>query len=178
MIRRWTCAWALTTICSAAACGCGSGSAQAPVGWSSDDPDPSGVDVALRASDGTAFAISQLRGRPVLLFLFATFDGVSQASLRPLSRFARHNSNVHVVGIAVQPDARVLLGLWVSALTPPFTVGYEQEETIAQGTSELGAIEAVPTFLLLDGAGRIRARHVGYATDQKLERMLDETGLR
>jgi len=132
----------------------------------------------LRTSEGEPLNLGQLRGQPVLLFLFATYDGVSQASLRPLARFVRQHPDVQVVGVAVQPDASLLAAAWAQALSPPFTVCYEPEDRITQGATNLGPFEAVPTYVLLDAQGRERARHVGFGSQRKLESMLEAVAAR
>jgi len=166
---------ALVTIALAAlgaACGGSSADSEGAVGVSTAQAAQAPIELALRTSQGTFVDVGDLRGKPVVLFLFATFDGMSQAALRPLSRFYRQHPEVHVIGIAVQPNPQMLLDPYVSALAVPFTVTYDPEERILPGTSMLGRVRVVPTYIVLDAHGFIRARHQGFASESKLERLL------
>ncbi len=161
-------------LCVAVSLSTACGSASAPVGRSEARPDPRAIELALRTPAGDWIHIGDLRGRPVLLFLFATFDGISQAALRPLSRFTRRHGDVHVVGIASQPDASQLLDPYERALTPPFPLTYDPERNVNEGTSVLGAIEAVPTFIMFDASGVEVGRHVGFPNTGTLERLRED----
>jgi len=170
--RRCSVALASACVLVGTTLGCG-GSQSEGVGRSDRVPDRAPIELTLRTPDGAFVDVGDLRGQPTLLFLFATFDGVSQASLRTLRRFFLRHPDVHLVGIAVQPQAAELVGAYAEALHVPFTVTYEPEERIAVGLSSLGAFEAVPTFVMLDARGREVGRHVGFASDRKLETFLE-----
>lgn len=152
-----------------ASCG---GSAPPPVGVSAPRARPEPLELTLRAPDGRWLDVGDLRGHRVVIFLFATFDGTSQAALRPLSRLVRHRPDVYVVGVAAQPDARDLLEAWAAALSPPFPVAYDPDERVSRGTSNLGALDAIPSFVVLDEDGFVVARHSGYASESRLDALL------
>ena len=126
----------------------------------------------LRRPSGEWIHLGDLRGKPVLLFVFATFDGVSQAALRPTSRFARAHPEAHVLGIAAQPDANQLLDPYERALAPSFPLTYDPARDVHHGTSPLGSLEAVPTYVMLDAFGVEVDRHVGFPSSRTLERLL------
>ncbi len=131
------------------------------------------LELALRKVDGTFFEVGEQRGKPVLVFVFATFDGVSQAALDPLRRFVEaHGDDVLVVGIAAQPNARELLDAYVHALEPPFVATYDPEERITSGSSDLEDITTVPTYVMLDARGIEVARQEGLAQLRRLDEML------
>ncbi len=133
------------------------------------------VELTLRGTSGEWIHLGDLRGKPVLLFLMATFDGVSQAALRPTSRFVRHHAGeLHVLGVAVQPNPQPLLVPYVDALQPPFPFTYQMEGTIGEGTSALGALEAIPTYVMLDAYGVEVDRHVGFPNTSTLDVMLQK----
>lgn len=173
---RWAHRVVVATLCTmAVACG----GAQAGVGTSHAPRAPEPLALLLRTTEGDPVDVATLRGKPVMLFFFATFDTLSQAATRPLSRFARqHASDVHVVGVAVQPDAATLAGAWAAALEVPFDVAYEPEPKVLAGLTEVGELAGVPTFVVLDDAGRIVARHTGFASENKLERLLEVAAAR
>lgn len=132
------------------------------------------VELTLRTPERGYIDVGDLRGAPVLLFVFSTYDGISQATIQSLRRFYIRHRDVHVVGIAAQPEPRDLLGPYRDALGVPFSLSYDETSSVARGTSMLGALEAVPTVVILDSRGYVRGRHVGYATLRKLEEMLAE----
>ena len=132
------------------------------------------IELALRIPNGAFIHLGDLRDTPTLLFVFATFDGVSQAALRPTSRFARLNGDeVHVIGVLAQPNAGTFAEIFASALHPPFSITYDPDERIEQGTSSLGQIEAVPLFIMIDAEGYVRGKHVGFPNAHTLDRLLE-----
>ncbi len=140
--------------------GCGGGGAAA--GGAGASARPGAVELSLRDTDGEWRELSSYRGAPLLVFVFATYDGASQASLRPLSRLMHDYPELQVIGIAAQFDAEMLVDAWVYALAPPFAVVYDAGEEIAQGRSGLGPIDAVPTYITLDATGHFVERLTGY----------------
>ena len=70
------------------------------------------LNLGVRLSDGRWLELADLRGTPVLLFVFATFDAVSQAALKSLRPFVPQHPEVVVVGIAAQPRAAQLVEAW------------------------------------------------------------------
>jgi hypothetical protein len=155
------------------AAACGGGSAERRTGEEHAERAQEPVELALRAPDGRFVDVGDLRGRPTLLWVFATFDGVCQAAIRPLSRFARAHPEVHVVGVAAQPNAQLLLDAYQSALQPPFVLTYDADERVTEGTSDLGDVDTVPTYVMLDAEGMEVARHTGFAGENRLERLFD-----
>jgi peroxiredoxin len=155
------------------------GGAQTGVGTSHAARAPEPLALMLRTTEGDPIDVATLRGKPVVLFFFATFDTLSQAATRPLARFARqHADDVRVVGVAVQPDAATLAGAWASALDVPFDVAYEPEPRVLAGLTQVGELAGVPTFIVLDREGRIVARHTGFASENKLGRLLEPASAR
>jgi len=132
-------------------------------GTSRDTAPPSAtgprLDLGVRLSDGRWLELADLRGKPVLLFVFATFDAVSQASLTPLRPFVPQHPGIIVVGIAAQPRAMQLVEAWAYALDPPF--------------GSLGKIEIVPTFILYGAHGYEIDRATGLLTEGDLARLVE-----
>ena len=141
-------------------------------------PSLDAVDLGLRRADGTFVDVADLRGSFVLLFVFATFDGVSQMLLSPLRSVAERHADLHIVGVAAQPSARLLVDAYEHALEPPFPITYDPEETILEGARGLGAIEAIPTLVVLDRRGIEVARHTGFADEAMIEELLRGAGVR
>ncbi len=110
--------------------------------------------------------------------IFATFDAMSQMALTPLRAIAERYPDVRIVGVAAQPSARLLVEPYEVALSPPFPVTYDPEETVAEGASMLGEIEGVPTFIVLDRRGMEIARRLGFTEEAQLAEMLAAAGAR
>jgi len=154
--------------------GCGGASASDDVGRGRAARQAEPIELALRTPEGVFVDLGDLRGKPIVLFVFATFDTESQAATRPLARFQRaHVGDAHVVGIAVQPNAAELVGPWSQALGITFTVTYEPEPRILAGATDLGTLAGVPSYIVLDAEGLVVARHTGFASENKLARLLD-----
>ena len=130
------------------------------------------LELGLRLSDGRWIELGDLRGTPVLLFVFATFDMVSQASLKPLRPFVQQHPDVAVIGVASEPRATQLVEAWAYALDPPFLVGADPYGSVENGRSALGKIETVPTYILYDQEGYERARVTGYQSEGQLAEMV------
>jgi hypothetical protein len=116
--------------------------------------------------------IGELRGRAGLLFFFSTFDNVSQAMLTPLALVVKAHPESFFVGIAVQPDARLLVDAWAHALEPPFPVGWEPKDTVTTERSPVGIIDTVPTIVSVDVFGRPVERVQGLLQARELDEML------
>ena len=131
------------------------------------------LDLGLRLSDGRWLELADLRGTPVLLFVFATFDAVSQASLKSLRPFVPQHPEVIVVGIAAQPRAVQLVEAWAYALDPPFVVGADPYGRVENGETMLGKIETVPTYILYGANGYEIDRTTGLVTEGDLARLVE-----
>lgn len=145
--------------CGATATGIGTSHAERPEGP---------VDLSLVTSDGERVELASQRGGVVLLFIVSTYDGVCQAAIRPVSSFTVSHLDTVVLGVVAQPAAETFAPLYAETFSPPFTVTYEPEGTIVLGTSDLGAFDAVPTFVMLDAYGVVADTHVGWITDERL----------
>ena len=151
---------------------CGGGSS-APRETTPEPGSSARLDLGIRLSDGRWFELADLRGTPVLLFVFATFDAVSQASLKSFRPFVPQHPEVVVVGVAAQPRASQLVEAWAYALDPPFAVGADPYGRVENGESMLGKIETVPTFILYDADGYEIARDSGLLSEGDLAKLIE-----
>ncbi|MEO0323267.1 MAG: TlpA disulfide reductase family protein [Myxococcota bacterium] len=150
---------------------CGAAGARPGAPAAAEDP---GLELALRGADGSWLHVGDLRGRPLLLFFFATYDPTSQAAFRPVTSFAEaHADDARVLGVAAQPDARAFLGAFEAAVAPPFPLAYDADDRVRSGESAVGALPGVPSFLMLDARGEIVGNHVGFPPREVLEVLLD-----
>ena len=142
-------------------------------GTTPDSASGARLDLGLRLTDGRWLELADLRGTPVLLFVFATFDTVSQASLTSLRPFVPQHPEVVVIGIAAQPRAGQLVEAWAYALDPPFLVGANPYGHVENGESMLGKIEIVPTYILYDANGYEIHRTTGLLSEADLARLVE-----
>lgn len=129
------------------------------------------LELTLARLDGQLLFVGEMRGQPVLLYFFATYDVVSHGNVMPLGAFTEAHPEVRVVAVAIQPNARQFVDAWVNALRPPFEVTFDPDDAIRNGTTALGQL-GVPTFLLLDADGVPRAALAGEQTSVSIAEML------
>lgn len=166
--RVYICALVLAVVTA-----CGASNAE-PVTGRTTEAGPQAIDQTLYTASGSVLEVRDFRGAPLFVFFFATWDGVSQASLRPLTRLVATNPDVEVLGIAVQPDARTLLDPYERALSPPFPLTYDPNDLLTSGTSPFGTIDGIPTFVLLNADGIEVARHTGFPNSRTFDNMMAE----
>jgi len=168
------CGLFLIPILVVAALGCASGASS---GQRTTQTPEKGMrlDLGLRLSDGHWLELADLRGsKPLLLFVFATFDTVSQASLKSLRPFVSLHPEILVIGVAAQPRATQLVEAWAYALDPPFPVGANPYGDVENGESCLGKIETVPTFILYDAQGYEIDRTTGLLSEAELAQFVEQ----
>lgn len=136
------------------------------------EADERAIDLTLRTTDGRIVELADQRGSPVLIVAFASYDDGSQAVLREVGTFARQHLDVLVLGLMVQPDAATFAPLFDETMHPPFAIVYDERGLVAEGNSSLGGLPAIPCLYAIDGAGRLRGRHVGYASLGEIEALV------
>ena len=156
--------------CALALAGCGPSEPTTPVGVSSAVPEGT-VELSLETTDGRTVEVADQRGGLLLLFVLATWDGVSQAAMRPVARFTRAHMDTVVLGVVVQPDAQTFATMLAETFVPPYTIVFDPRDTVGRGLSDLGPLEAVPSFYMIDASGHIVARHVGVIAERDLDAM-------
>ncbi|MGF1465349.1 MAG: TlpA family protein disulfide reductase [Sandaracinaceae bacterium] len=137
-------------------------------------PADDAVVLDLRLADGTFLNLADFRGRPLLVFVFTTYDAGSQSVLLPLQCLREQRPDVVQVGIAAQPSARLLIPTYIDVIEPPFVTSYDPTGTVREGTSALGPIPGVPAFLAIDARGSIRAHLLGFAECDALVDLVDQ----
>jgi thiol-disulfide isomerase/thioredoxin len=114
---------------------------------------------ALRESlvQGESFDLAAHRGRPVLVYFWATWCAVCKLEQGAIESVAGDHT---VVGVAMRsgPDAEVMKYLRENSLAVP--VVNDPDGAIA----DAWGVRATPTSFVLDGAGAIRFREVGYTS--------------
>lgn len=127
------------------------------------------LDLELARTDGNRIELSSLRGKPLLLFVFATYDEASQFDMVPLARFAESEPEVTVIGVALQPEADKFLRLFKRSLQVPFELFYDPDNALLGGSSALGKIPGIPAVIAIDKEGRVRDSLLGPTTVDALK---------
>jgi hypothetical protein len=145
------------------ACATASGSTQ---------PEAAALKLKLARADGRTIELSAYAGKPLLLFLLATYDQGSQVALLGLTQFAKLEPTQQIAGVLVQPDAATFLPLFKESVEVPFELFDEPEQRILHGQTALGQHRAVPAFVLLDAAGRIQDVRYGVLKVDEIKQLV------
>lgn len=130
------------------------------------------VSLVLTEANGETLSLPRPRGRPLLLVLFATYDSASQLLWQPLATAKAGFPDLDVVGVALQPDAAVLLPMYGQTLAIDAALAYDPGASVLSGQSDLGRIERVPELILLSSDGHLLARRLGAAPHDELREWL------
>lgn len=170
--RNAQCGWSATSITTVLfAVGCGGATAPQIPPAATHEPVP----LVLVESNGRRVAAAELRGKQTLLFVFATFDGMSQAALTPIRQFVEQHPDIQVVGILHEPNARTFLPAWEAASTPPFLATWERSGSLIRGSGGFQPVTTVPSYVLLDARGHEAGRHAGYLALEELDQFVERS---
>jgi cytochrome c biogenesis protein CcmG, thiol:disulfide interchange protein DsbE len=128
-------------------------------------------------SDHGQVDLAALRGRVVYLDFWASWCPPCRKSFPWMSDMqARYGSQgLTVVAVNLDPD-RALLAKFLATYPPGFTVAYDP----MGGVAELYDVMGMPSSYLIDRAGRIQSRHIGFrdedaaALEAKIRALLPE----
>lgn len=141
----------------------------------SDSGEPGAVlDLALRTASGAYIDLADYRGAPLLIALLGSYDTLSQASLNSLTRVAHRHPDMLVVGVLVQQGADMLVDAYTAGAHVPFPIAYEPDGDLLAGRSALGTLQTIPVFVALDAEGRIAATESGYASERRVEELVEQ----
>lgn len=144
-----------------------------PIG-AAGTPSPSPITLSLESLTGEPIDLASLRGRAVLVIAFNHDDLRSQATLRDAERVARaHPDSLTVIALCGNPGSfrtlRTLLEAFARVLELEVTKIAIADDHVREGTSPLGAIEHVPTTILINRAGIVSRTVVGLVDQQGME---------
>ena len=116
----------------------------------------------LRALDGAEVALSESRGKTVVLYFFAPWCGVCSASSKNVValREARGEDEVAIYAVGLDWSTTGELSRFAREheLNVPVLLGDD-------GVRRSYSIQAYPTVYVIDDRGRVRDRVVGYTTE-------------
>lgn len=117
------------------------------------------VAVTLPAADGGEVDFSRLRGRLVVVHVFATWSLGAQSDVEQLDDVFAGNT-VAVVGVALDLMPATVVPPWQRGSGARYPIALA-DDAVRAGTSVLGTVDRVPMTLLLDRSGAIVRRHIG-----------------
>ena len=121
---------------------------------------PRGPQVSLRLEsvDGGEIDTVAYRGRVVVLHLFDTAAPGAAVDADQLNALARAEPRrVVVIGVSLDPEGHRVIAGWRRAVSAGYLIA-RGGEAVRGGRSPLGPIEVIPTTVVLDRDGAVRAR--------------------
>jgi hypothetical protein len=128
--------------------------------------------LTLAAADGGEVDFLRLRGRLVVVHLFATWSLAAQADVAQLDEVFAGNA-VAVVGLAVDLKGSVVVPPWQRGSGVRYPIAMA-DDAVRAGGSPIGSIERVPMTLIVNRSGAVVRRHVGPLPRGALARWLRE----
>jgi thiol-disulfide isomerase/thioredoxin len=130
-------------------------------------------DFRLTNVAGGEIALSELRGKVVLIDFWATWCGPCRASIPHLNTLHKQLSDrgFEIVGISVDRDQRSTPAIdLVRAFMKQTPLVYPVAMADMQTVRAYGGIRSIPTAFLVDREGRVRKQYVGMQPPAVLER--------
>ena len=139
--------------------------------WFSPSGTRQAPEVAVETLDGGELALSDLRGRPVLVTFWATTCTTCVAEIPHLAELHRDlgPQGLKIVAIAMPYDPPPQVKQMVSERDMPYTVALDREGT---ATAAFGEVKLTPTHFLIAPDGRIVQHKLGQLDMDRLRTRL------
>ncbi len=127
--------------------------------------------------DGVPYTSDSAMGRTTVVLFLTTYDTASQiAATRFNLEIHRFKRRVNALGVAMEPpNHAVLVGVFHDSLHLSYPLLMPDPATLA-GHGPFGAIDVVPTWVILDGSGRQIWRGTGVSAIGTLHGILEGLG--
>lgn len=129
-------------------------------------------DFELAALNGGSLRLSDFRGQPVLLTFSASWCPDCNLEAPMLQALHERGGNLAILMVDMEEDRDAVLG-FADEYGFTFPIGLDYDGAVSKDYQ----IWAIPTNLLIDENGVIRARIIEQVTEEKLEAMLEEAGI-
>lgn len=123
------------------------------------------------ASSHDRMSLEQLRGQVVLLDFWASWCPPCRASIPILNRVLRVHPEVVALGINAEPD---LSPLGVARAHRSFRAAFPSVQDVDWNLQTQYAIDGLPTLIVIDREGIVRAVHAGVPDEGWLSDLLDD----
>lgn len=130
------------------------------------DTPRTGGKLEITTLQGKQLNITDLTGKPVMVFFFSTDCSHCQATAKMLAPIYSeyHAKGLEIVGVALNPTAKENLGAFVKQYGVAFPVGLGDRERFVGYTGVTGGYY-YPYMLFVDKTGQIREEHQGSERD-------------
>lgn len=166
MSRHWTLALAAVALLA----GCDEGGLGRD--WHRLDPPVAAADFTLPTLDGRTLALSQLRGKVVLVEFWATWCGPCRYSMPSLEKIYREyrGRGMEVLLVNEGEDAETIIRWAKARFTAPILL--DQDGRVGNQYGVTG----IPRLLVIDPQGQVLYDHAGYGggLERSLRVILDE----
>lgn len=127
---------------------------------------------AFTTLEGKTIALSELRGKVVLVNFWATSCGICLEEMPDLVRTYKryHPRGFEVIAVAMHYDKLGDIRNYVRKHGLPFPIVYDTDGSIAK---EFGQVNATPTAFLIDASGKRISKTLGIMDFGKLSIFLD-----
>ena len=124
--------------------------------------------------DGVPYTSNEAMGRTTVVLFLTTYDTASQIAATRLNvEIHQLKRRINALGVALEPPNHALLvGVFHDSLHLSYPLLMPDPSTLA-GHGPFGAIDVVPTWVILDGSGRQIWRGVGVSAMAELHGILD-----
>lgn len=130
-------------------------------------------DAVLTGLDGTSFKLSDLRGKVVFLDLWATWCGPCRMEMPHLEALHKELGKDEVVFVAASSEDKPVIEAFLQK--NPYTMRIAQIS--AEDAQNKFKASSIPTGLVIDKDGVIRAHMVGAQNEEQLRRALGRAGV-
>ena len=126
------------------------------------DPQPA-PDIPFTDASGKTHTLAEFKGKAVILNLWATWCGPCVAEMPTLGKLAAASAGqpLAIVPVSVDQDQDIANAKAFLAKSPPLT--FYSEPKYALAFAFRPALQGLPTTVLIDPQGRVRARVSGGA---------------
>jgi peroxiredoxin len=129
-------------------------------------------DFQLETLTGETFTLSQFRGQPVLLTIGATWCPDCRLEAPLLQQLHESQSNLVILMVDSKEDASTVQE-YADEFGLTFPIALDVDGTV----NDAYRVWAIPTELLIDKNGTVRARIIERVTEDGLAAMLEESGI-
>jgi thiol-disulfide isomerase/thioredoxin len=134
----------------------------------------SAPEFTLQTVDGKPYSLSALKGKPVLLDFWATWCAPCRKAAPSVEKLAQEFKDAGLVVLAVDGgEERALVADFLKKTPMPYPAVLSGESTVLKDYQ----VKGFPSFVVIDGDGKIAAYEVGFGGEEMLRDMLEKVGL-
>ena len=129
-------------------------------------------DFTLPGIDGSEIALSDFRGKVVILDFWATWCPPCRAEIPHfIELYDTHkDKGLEIIGVSLDWNAERIVGAFAEENSINYTLLVGDNDV----TDLYGGVMSIPTTLVIDRKGRIRERFVGYRDKEVFEKAIKE----